>query len=163
MVIIFCVIFIGLYDDGLYREAGVKKGAQVAAPAGIGFGRSTQPVTAFNQGATNHPSDMYRGTNIGFTVRPETGGTMRAQNIGGTMIQSVPPQINAPRSKSVPPVAGVQKKSKYTAEERKELATLKDKIKGYKKRNLGEQGAATLAAWIERKEEIQRGAKNRKA
>lgn len=161
VIIIFCVLFIGLYDDGLYREASLKTAdAPGAMNRPIGF---PTPAPAFNHGATNQPSDMYRGTNIGFTVRPETGGTMRAQNNGGTMRKNAPQQINAPISKSVPPVAGVQKRSKYTAEERKELATLKDKIKGYKKRNLGEQGAATLAAWIERKKEIQRGAKNRKA
>lgn len=161
VIIIFCVLFIGLYDDGLYREASLKTtDAPGSINRPIGF---PTPAPAFNHGATNQPSDMYRGTNIGFTVRPETGGTMRAQNNGGTMRKNAPQQINAPISKSVPPVAGVQKRSKYTAEERKELATLKDKIKGYKKRNLGEQGAATLAAWIERKKEIQRGAKNRKA
>lgn len=160
IIIIFCVLFIGLYDDGLYREASLKTSdAPGASSRPIGFPTS---APAFGQGGTNTPADMYRGTNIGFTVRPETGGTMRSQNAGGTMRQSVSPQTNAPRSKSVPPVAGVQKKSKYTEQERQELATLKDKIKGYKKRKLGEQGLATLAAWIERKEAIQRGAKNRK-
>jgi hypothetical protein len=159
IIIIFCVLFIGLYDDGLYREASLKASPGLSSsPRSIGF---PSPSPAFGQGTTTGPADMYRGTNIGFSIRG-TGGTMSAQNTGGTTVNNVPRQVNVPLRKSVPPLPGEQKRRKYTDSERRELDTLKHKIKGYKRRNLGEQGAATLAAWIERKEQIQRGAKNRK-
>lgn len=63
VVIIFCVIFIGLYDDGLYREARVKSGP--SAP------QAFTPPVGFNRAPAFGQSDerAYRDTDIGFTVR----------------------------------------------------------------------------------------------
>jgi len=85
IVVVFCIIFIGLYDDGLYREAGVKRGATVAPsfPEGIGFSRQAPAFGERNEGATmsaipppvvvtgfRSPVAVNNAGNIAFSVAP---------------------------------------------------------------------------------------------
>ncbi len=68
VIIIFCVLFIGLYDDGLYREASLKT---ADAPGAIGrtvVGFPT-PAPAFSQAQQQPTPEAYRSTQIGFNVR----------------------------------------------------------------------------------------------
>jgi hypothetical protein len=95
---------------------------------------------------------------------PPASTACTPQGCTPAVVPRVPP---ASKRKSVPPLPGVQKRSKYTVEEREELKSLKSKIKGYTRRQkrgtITDVGEATLEGYKQRRDEIQRTAKNRKA
>lgn len=85
VIIIFCVLFIGLYDDGLYREASLKTAdAPGAMNRPIGF---PTPAPAFNQAQQQPNPEAYRSTQIGFNVRNSI-----AQQSRHVIAQQQPPQ-----------------------------------------------------------------------
>lgn len=168
VVIIFCVIFIGLYDDGLYREANAKAaGANtVPMPAGMGFQRSAMAAERKDE----MPRNAYGGASeilpIGFHTAMEIRGTSCTppqHKTGDTKqgIQNRGGVSPVPSKKVVPPDAGIQKRSKYTDSERARIERLKGYIKTYKRREQTEAVKAKLKQWQEEKEGIQNAAKNR--
>lgn len=146
VVIIFCVIFIGLYDDGLYREAGVKKGAQVAAPAGMGFQRSTPPVMA--------QEEQQRPTAYGNTMLPI--GFQTSRQLMGEMRQQIRATNTGQQNKpeSLVNVAPGQQKRATTGQQKSspEMDKLRRQIAEYRRRNdrgeLGAKGQQTLKMLI---------------
>lgn len=85
IIIVFCIGFIGLYDDGRNREAGVKTAdAPGAMSRPIGF---PTPAPAFNQAQQQPHPEAYRSTQIGFNVRNSI-----AQQSRPNIAQQKPPQ-----------------------------------------------------------------------
>ncbi len=70
VVCVFCIAFVGLYDDGLYREAKLKGSATIGALGGSGIGFQ-RPAPAFGQNETGQPEMSYRPAIVveGFTKR----------------------------------------------------------------------------------------------
>lgn len=165
VVIIFCVIFIGLYDDGLYREAGVKKGALIAAPAGMGFQRSMPPVMA--QEESQRPT-AYGNTMlpIGFQTSRQLMGEMRPQ-IEATQGQQMRAtnEGNKTKSEGLVNVVTGQQKSRATGQQKSidELSKLRRLIAEYRRRNdrgeLGAKGQQTLKALLAKQAKL-KGHKN---
>lgn len=74
----FCIVFIGLYDDGLYREAKLKGGATAGAfgSAGIGFQRT---APAYNENSS--PEMSYKPVVVEGFRRNVTQQAQQAQPV----------------------------------------------------------------------------------
>ncbi len=153
IIIVFCIGFIGLYDDGRNREAGVKESGQVAAPAGMGFQRSMPPVMAQEEqqrptayGNTMLPIGFQTSRQLMSENRPQIEATqgqqIRATNTGQqnkteTLVNVAPGQQKQQKSKATTKATDYEKLRRIVAQYKRRF------LRG----ELSEKGQQTLVKY----------------
>lgn len=156
VIVIFCLIFIGIYDDGLRAEYEKKSGGRVPA-SGIGFRPAAEPAFSFNKAPNEnvtapavHDFDLARMFQILEAKVEQISRNKPAEKVEQKrehLREQTAEQIEEQKTVVCSPVRTKKRGSLHN--EGNKYRNLKRAVAMYKQRavegTLGDKGAATLA------------------